>query len=254
MHPIILSIGRFTIASYSLMIALGFLAALLLTRRRSVRFSLYDCFFSILMALVSAGICGKLLYIIIEHRAVAECFMEYPLEQALEMVLSGGFVLYGGLFGIVIGLWFASHENHLDFRTLLDAMAPSASLAIAFGRIGCLLGGCCYGRPYDGPLAITYPEGSYAPSGIPLFPSPIAESLGALIITAVLLIYERKKDRRLNSMLLLFLLYAPLRFILEFFRGDSARGMIGRLSTSQAISIAMVAAIAAYLGKRKTRS
>lgn len=79
--------------------------------------------------------------------------------------------------------------------------------------------------------------------GIPLFPSPIAESLGALIITAILPVYGRKKDRKLNSMLLL---YAPLRFVLELFRENSTRGMIGIFATPQTISIAIAAAAAAY--------
>lgn len=241
MHPIIASFGHFTIPSYSLMILLGAVAAWGLSCRKAVTIPHYDTFYSILMAVIGAGIFGKILYFIVDYKTIIDLFRTYPLEEALKYSLEGGLVLYGGILGMIAGLKSAALQNHLDFPILLDSLAPSIAIGIAFGRIGCLLGGCCYGMPYDGPFAIVYPEESLsAPSGIPLFPSPIAESIGAISICVILLLYEKRENRKYSLLFLFLILYAVLRFTLEFFRGDAERGFIGILSTSQFISLAVL--------------
>ena len=211
--------------------------AILLAHRSRVAVPFYDCFYSIVIAAVCAGVFGKLLFMIVEWDTVVMAIKTLGWKDGTKVVLSGGFVLYGGLFGVIIGLVFTSWQNKLDIRQLADALAPSLAMAIAFGRLGCLLGGCCYGRSYDGPFAITYPPGCPAPAGTPLFPSPIVESLSCLVLCACMLAHERKTGRIYSHMAVFFLLYSIGRFILEFMRGDAERGFMGPLSTSQVISL-----------------
>ena len=63
----------------------------------------------------------------------------------------------------------------------------------AFGRVGCFFAGCCYGRPYKGFGAVTFPEGSQGPSGVSLFPVQLVEAILVLIIAIVLLWLQIKK-------------------------------------------------------------
>lgn len=160
-----------------------------------------------------------------------------------------GFVLYGGIGGLFAGLAFASKTNGLDFAHVCDDLAPSLAIAIAFGRLGCLFAGCCYGRPYDGPFALVYPEGSPAPAGVPLFPSPIVECLALVIVTIALTVLRVRKVKW-NLMALFLLSYSVLRFFLEMMRGDGERGFVGFLSTSQLISLAIVLTLAILMARK----
>jgi phosphatidylglycerol:prolipoprotein diacylglycerol transferase len=114
---------------------------------------------------------------------------------------------------------------------------PSIALAQAFGRLGCFLAGCCYGMETESRFSLVFPENSYAPSGVHLFPAqPISSALNFLNFFALIFFAKRvKADGQVAALYLIF--YSVGRFIIEFFRGDIERGSIGVLSTSQFISI-----------------
>ena len=131
----------------------------------------------------------------------------------------------------------------------VTTLPPSLALAIAFGRLGCLFAGCCYGRPYDGPFALVYPAGFPAPSGVPLFPSPIVECLALVIVTIALTVLGVRKVKW-NLMALFLLSYSVLRFFLEMMRGDGERGFVCFLSTSQLISLAIVLTLAILMARK----
>ena len=116
------------------------------------------------------------------------------------------------------------------------------------GRLGCFAAGCCYGRPADVPWAVTFHD-EYAtrvvgtPLDTPLHPTQIYESLACLLIFGVLVaIAARGSGSTGRSPSAYVVLYAVARFVIEFFRGDAARGTVlgGALSTSQFIAILMV--------------
>lgn len=115
---------------------------------------------------------------------------------------------------------------------------PSVALAQAFGRIGCFLAGCCYGKETESAIGVIFKNSPFAPNGIKLIPTQLISSLLLFILTFVLVRYADKTWRRPFKVAGLYMiLYSIGRFIIEFFRGDEERGNIGFLSTSQFISI-----------------
>jgi len=146
-----------------------------------------------------------------------------------------GLTFYGWLIACGVFLLFYGKCRKVRPTLLLNLFLPSFALAQAFGRIGCFLGGCCYGRPAKF-LGVSYPEGSlpYIHHGsTPLIPVQLYES-AYLLITFVILF----KVIRFNHRGAWYLILMPAgRFWLEFCRNDD-RGTIGCdiLSPSQWIS------------------
>lgn len=159
----------------------------------------------------------------------------FSLHNLLYYTLNGGIVFYGGLIGVIIGLLVMSHILHKNSAYLLDEISISFPLFHSIARIGCLLGGCCYGIPWAwGVRMVESPD-------IIRFPVQIAESICNLGIFVLLTIRAKKMGNRTGSFRLYMGLYAICRFILEFFRGDPDRGVwsLG-LSTSQLIALSIL--------------
>ena len=125
----------------------------------------------------------------------------------------------------------------MPFLKYFDLVMPSVALAQGFGRIGCFLAGCCYGRETDSALGIVFHNSSYAPNGVKLLPTQLISSGLDFLLCAVLILLDRKKkgDGQIAGAYLV--LYSIGRFILEFYRGDLIRGNVGALTTSQFIAI-----------------
>jgi phosphatidylglycerol:prolipoprotein diacylglycerol transferase len=128
-------------------------------------------------------------------------------------------------------------------------------LGLGFGRMGCLLAGCCFGKPSDGPFALSFPGHSPASeahwkakllkgpgdASLPVHATQIYESAASLAISALLILYLHGRKRYDGQVFLGFVaLYAVVRFVLEFFRDDERGALLG-LSTSQLIGVALVA-------------
>ena len=90
---------------------------------------------------------------------------------------SDGFVVYGGIIGGIFAGWLYCRIKKLKFLAYFDLMMPSIALAQGFGRIGCFLAGCCYGKETSGPLAVTFTSSDFAPNNIPLIPTQIYSSI-----------------------------------------------------------------------------
>ena len=183
----------------------------------------------------------------------------YYRDNLLEIVRidQGGLIFYGGfLLACVVLVLFARHHR-VPLWHLADFAIPALAIGHGLGRIGCFLNGCCYGRPAgDAFCGIAYPPvcepGKLFP-GVPLFPVQIIESAGLLVIWAVLLFAypRRKKDGAVFALYLL--LYPPVRFGLEYLRGDERQSWFA-LDVAQATSIALFLAgvlLFAFLPKNK---
>ena len=136
-------------------------------------------------------------------------------------------------------------QRRLSFDSLGRDLVPALPLFHAFGRVGCFLAGCCYGIPAPaGWLGVTFPASAVeAPSGVPLLPVQLYEAAGCVLL---FLLLDHLTDRGWpgGRLLALYLaLYAVFRFLLEFLRGDAVRGSLGPLSTSQVISLAVLAGV-----------
>lgn len=235
MREILFSIGPIHIYGYGLMIAVGILAAYYVADYRAKKKGLDNDFvFSLALICAAGGIlCARLMYYI----TVIDDIIKDPM---LLLNFNDGFVVYGGIIGgILIGYLYARRKR-VPFLKYFDLVMPSVALAQGFGRIGCLLAGCCYGLETDSSFCLVFPQGSSAPGGIPLVPTQVISS-GLNFIHFFVLIWlskRLKKDGQVAGFYLIF--YSIGRFILEFYRGDLLRGSIGAFSTSQFISIFVV--------------
>jgi phosphatidylglycerol:prolipoprotein diacylglycerol transferase len=143
--------------------------------------------------------------------------------------------------------------------TTADLFAPGIALGHVIGRFGCLLAGCCYGRPTSMPWAVTFTDPVAAanvgtPLGIPLHPTQLYDAGAELLILVVLLATERKgRPFPGRTFWLYILLYGISRFIIEFFRGDD-RGMILGVSTSQFVSLVAIPLAVAVLLRLRNRA
>ena len=164
----------------------------------------------------------------------------------------GGLAYYGGLIASsIFGIWFLKREGVPLYRGM-DIAAISISLGLVFGRMGCFLGGCCFGVHTDRPFGVRFPpfspasesqwragliEAPHLPS-LPVHPTQLYEAFGCLAITGFLLFWLRPRKRFDGQVFLSFIgLYATLRFVLEYWRADERGELLG-LSTSQALGIA----------------
>lgn len=215
-------------------------------KKAAVKVDMQDMMLMLLYAGLGLLVGAKLFYAIFSIDFQYNEFLSFfqNLWEWLKLIVSGGLVFYGGLIGAAAGgLFYILH-----YKTPLSEMADIAFAGVplfhAFGRIGCFLGGCCYGAEYHGAFSIVYPNGSLggAPAGVELFPVQLAESALNLILWAALFTVYRKTERRWLVSGLYLTCYGVIRFILEYFRGDTIRGSLGDFSSSQFISIFIVAA------------
>jgi phosphatidylglycerol:prolipoprotein diacylglycerol transferase len=236
-------LGPFSLHMYGLLLVSGLLAALWLVGRLARKEGLDPQKVQDLgIASIIAGLVGaKLLLVVVD-------FDQYRSSpRALLDVLQSGGVFYGGLLGAIPVAWWYIKKHGLPLFSTLDVMAPAVALGQAIGRLGCFAAGCCYGAPSTAPWSVIFhSEDAHAlvgvPLGVPLHPSQLYESLGVFILLFVLLAVLRNRKFQGQVVALYLILYAILRFILEFFRGDVARGTVfgGALSTSQFIAVLVV--------------
>lgn len=241
MYPILFDVAGWPVYSYGLLLALAYLAGLQLAVVRARRQGIDGAkimdlgIYLIIAALVGA----KLMLIAVDF----EYFRNQPREL-LSLVRAGG-VFYGGLIAaLAVALWLVRRYK-LHMWTVADLMAPGIALGHVVGRLGCLLAGCCYGRPTDLPWGITFtsPEAASnvgTPLGVPLHPTQLYDAGAELIILILLLATERHgKPFAGRTFWLYMLLYGVARFGVEMFRGDE-RGQLFGLATSQVVSAVIV--------------
>ncbi len=240
-HPIILQFGRFTITSYGVMVALAFLAGLWTASRRSPREGIHgEKVLDLGPWLIIGAIVGSRALFVISYWQ--EEFAGRPLIEIFK-VWRGGLVFYGGLIGASLAFVLYARLKKLPLWKFADVLAPSIALGSVFGRIGCLLNGCCYGRECHLPWAITFPVSSVsAPGGVPRHPTQIYDALLNLVLYAGLAwLFRRKKfDGQVFAVYLVG--YAVFRSLVEIFRGDYGEHYVSWATPAQLVSIAILGA------------
>lgn len=225
--------------------AVAVFAAWLLSKRRDLMG--YDVIYAAVIAGVGAVIGSKLLFLVLNLKNIIE--YDIPLIN----VIKGGFVFYGGLIGGIIGLFIYVRVYKLNTWDFFDLFATVLPLGHSVGRVGCFLGGCCYGIEYHGPLSCTYTVNiGNTPLGVPLFPVQLVEALFLLCLFAALLVLYMRGAQRGTVVLVYGFSYSAIRFVLEFLRGDKERGFLWGVSTSQILSLILGAVLfILFLTKRK---
>ena len=242
MHPVLFNIGGWPVYSYGVLLAAAYLAGLQLAVVRARKAGLDGAkvmdfgIYLIIAALVGA----KLALVIVDFS-----YYRTNPKEILSLARAGG-VFYGGLVAaLVVGLLLVKRYKLPVWKTG-DLIAPGVALGHVIGRLGCLMAGCCYGRPTTVPWAITFhnPLASLnvgTPLEVPLHPTQLYDAGAELIILIALLTTEKKgKPFAGRTFWLYMLLYAISRYIIEIYRGDDRGVFFSTFSTSQLVSIVIV--------------
>lgn len=222
MHPVLFTIGNFTIYSYGLLVAIGFFAGMQYMVKHSSEVpvkkqQLYDFLFYLILF----GILGaRFLYVLTN----LGFFIKHPLD--IVKLWQGGLVFYGGFLSVLIFSFFYCRIKKIDIKKLADIAAPALALGHAFGRIGCFLSGCCYGKECEFFVAINHRH-----------PTQLYESLGNLAIFFLLNSINKKEHKKGAVFIIYLCMYSVLRFFVELFRGDDRGAFIAGFSIAQVISL-----------------
>jgi phosphatidylglycerol:prolipoprotein diacylglycerol transferase len=261
MYPVLFDLdlgrlGHFTIGTYGLFYALGFLLALrvavVYARREGIPTGrIVDLG---IVTLLAGFVGAKLLLYLLDARY----YLQHPMEM-LRSLRSAG-VFYGGFALAVVAAVLYIRRHNLPLGRVCDLAAPALALGQGIGRIGCFAAGCCYGRSCELPIAVTFSdprafELTGVPLGVPLHPVQLYHAAADFLIFGIVVWFMKRRRAAGQVFWIYVLAYAVLRFTVEFFRGDSPRGMFfdGRLSTSQLIAVpaVLIALVMLYVLSRR---
>lgn len=268
--------SRFPLSSvpvfgYGSMLLVGFLSALWLARRQARLAGLdpelmYDLAFWLLLP----GIIGGRLAFLLQHGdSVFVDDTGAPLHGTAVLTAAvnlseGGLVLIGAMAGGALGFFTFCARRRIPPFPLADVIVPSIFLGIGFGRLGCLLNGCCFGDACSLPWAISFPHGSVpfdmlvhrgfldpqAAATMPLHPTQVYMAIDGFLLAWVTALYARVRTRPGAVLALGCILCAITRFLVEFLRNDEMGQLGTRLTISQFYSLGILAAgigLAVYL-------
>ena len=256
-HPILFQMGSFALHSYGVMMAAAFLMGLwtAMSRARLAGLPPERIADATLWLIVGAVLGARVVYVTTYWN---QEFADQPFTEVF-MIQHGGLVYYGGLIGATLAGVLALWRLKLPLWKTADVFAPSIALGSVFGRVGCLLNGCCYGRVCQMPWAITFtnPQAhqySGTPLGIPLHPTEVYDALLNLLLYGLLawMFRHKKFDGQIFSTYLI--LYSIFRSVVEYFRGDYPDDHIhAGLTSAQLVSIPIFISgltLAAILSRR----
>lgn len=225
MHPVICKIGPFTFYAYGLALVLAFLASVSLAMSKAKKENINPelifnfCFFNFVF-----GILGSRIFYIVEN---AGYYFKNPYEMV--MFQEGGLSWFGGLIAAILFSCFYLKRKNSPLYATLDLIVPFLALGQAIGRIGCLLNGCCFGKPSQFGLYFNIHEAT-------LIPTQLYSSLLLVLIFIVLRIMQEKPHREGQIFFMYLLFYSLKRFLIEFLRADNATIFLG-LTVFQILSI-----------------
>ena len=233
MPYIITSYG--SLPTFPVCVVLGFLLLLSLTSislKKSANHISEENY--IFPRLVSSGIVGYF------TSALFDSLVKIPVHGEFRIT---GVTFYGGFIGAVITLFVllntGKNKTEYTVKQWFDLLTPPFIVFHAVGRIGCFLGGCCYGKVTDSCLGVIFPDNlpqQIIHNGVKRYPTQLFEVVALSIIFVLLL---RNKNKFKNYVML----YAAARFFLEFFRGDE-RGIVSDIfSPSQIVAVVLLLVI-----------
>ena len=278
MHPVLFRLGPFTLHSYGLCMAVGILCAYWFLARLAARRGIAaDSLANLVTALVLVGLAGARSFYVAEHWSA-----QFAADPAAAVrIWEGGLMFYGSIVFGAAGLVAWCLWRRRSVLEWLDLFAVVVPLGQAFGRVGCFLNGCCWGRVAGSAVAVRYPahsapwraqldagllapfsDGSLPARSLPVLPTQLFEAAGCLALFALLLWLFRRlhpatdagKPARLPGAVAAgyFIGYGAIRFADEIFRADE-RLHFGRFSISQSISMALWALGLALLARLALR-
>jgi phosphatidylglycerol:prolipoprotein diacylglycerol transferase len=245
-QPLSYDVGPLQLTGFGLAVLMAFVIGQIIAQRELARRGhdpepMGDIVFA---AVIGGLLGGKLYYAILMHDISA-------------VISRAGFVFWGGLIGGIVVCYLVIRKMHLSFPRISDVCAPALAAAYSVGRTGCWAVGDDYGRPWNGPLAVSFPHGA-PPSTVAnmtelfgitppvnaqpnqvlsVHPTQLYET--ALGFVMFLILWRFRNHKHAEGWL--FGLYCVLagieRFIIEFVRAKDDRFLFGTFTMAQVIAV-----------------
>jgi phosphatidylglycerol:prolipoprotein diacylglycerol transferase len=238
MRPILFKIGGVEVQSFFFMIMVAALASTYFARRIARREGLSEIVIldMALIGVIMSIIGARIFHIVVE---APDYYIEKPIR--VFYFWQGGFVSLGAFIFTAVAWIIYFRKRKLPLLKYLDVGALSAPVIIFFVRVGCLMAGCCYGKPTNFPIHLVFRNPAstaylYYPN-VPLHATQLYSMMNAALMLVVLYtVYRRRRfDGQISALFLTY--YGVTRFFIEFLRGDADRGLYfgGRISTGQIV-------------------
>ena len=256
MHPELFTVFGFKVGTFGLIIALGLMFSVWLASRRAPRHGvkperIYD---ALIWALIP-GILGARIVYVAQHWG----YFSNNTDELWTFQLSG-LTSFGGIAFALIGIWLWTWRAKIPLSSMFDIIGLPLLILGAIGRVGCLMNGCCYGRPTDAWYGVF--QGSYV---FQHTPAQLLDSSMLLVGAGLLSVMERRKLVPGQSFIAAVVAYGISRYIYEFWRAGTEDEMARRLASSVyvwsdvmtraqvAAGVMIVCGMAAFLwlGRRK---
>ena len=259
-EPFVFDLGPLPISGFGIAVALGFVIGQIVAQRELARRGHDPApVGDIVVAAVLGFLVGAKLYFL-------------ALEGSWDLLFSrSGMVFWGGLMGGIAAAWLLIRHKRIPFLRIADVAGPGIAAGYAVGRTGCWAVGDDYGRPWDGPLAVAFPQGippstagrlasdfgASIPAGLPpetvltVHPTQLYETALALVMFGVL---WRLRDHA-HAEGWLFGLYCALagveRFVVEFYRAKDDR-FFGPLTSAQMVALGFLVVGVVLMARRRS--
>jgi phosphatidylglycerol---prolipoprotein diacylglyceryl transferase len=251
MYPEIFRIGPTPVYSYGLMLVISFALGMLIAQKRAkARGIPVEAILDVTTVILLSSIIGSRFLYVVFH---VEEFRGHWIDTINVFKGLAGLSMFGGIVLAVLLSVLYMRRKRLPVWQISDAIAPSIALGLGITRIGCLLNGCCFGRPTDLPWGIAFPPGCVAWSvvgGAHIHPTQLYESLAGLLIFATALLIDRKRLGPGSVLCVVLGLYGVVRFLVDFVRFQEPSNyatFVGlSLTSSQLFSLCFI--VAALIG------
>lgn len=245
MFPKLIEVGSFSLPTYGVLIAFGFLAGLAVASRLARRSGLDpDRVTTMAVVLLLSAIVGAKVFMFVDNWSY---YGANPGRLFTLSALRSGGVFYGGLLTALAVAYYYTRRHRMPWFATADAMVPGLAFGHAIGKVGCFAAGCCWGQTSNAFWAVMFTDpDAHSFTGVPLnltlHPTQLYEAFGTATIGLVLL-WLFSRPHRSGAILGSYLvLYSGFRFGVEFFRDDSARPQIfgSVVSSTQLVALGLV--------------
>lgn len=214
--PVAFTIGPLEIRWYGIMVVLAVVAIIAISLLEAKRVGIAeDHIYSLAVWAVIGGVVFSRIVHIIDK-------WDYYLAHPMQILAFEGLGVYGAVIGVIVAIVVYCLVKKLSIWLITDMISPGALVGMAIGRVGCVFNGCCYGLPTLFPWAVEYScPTSYAPLGVPLYPTQMFHIIWNLAAFAVLWLLRRRLKPQGSVFLIYLAFYAAGDLLIRAFReGD----------------------------------
>lgn len=245
MHPVLIQLGGFTLYTYGLLVAIGVAAGAWLGIREALKAGVPENVVHgfVFVAVIAGLVGGRVGYV--------ATYWFYYRQHLLEIFLirRGGLSIQGSIISAASAGAYYLLYRRVPILPVFDSFFLALPLGQAFGRLGCFLNGCCYGRPAEPPLGMIFPESSG-----PVHPTQLYYVLSHLaIFTLLFTVFRSGRERRPGRLTGWFLLLeGSNRFLLDRLRGEMSPGLLNIYPTQAWAMLFTVAGALLLLLRRES--